>query len=257
VIGNMVINADQAMPDGGLILIGAENVSVSPQDNLPLDAGAYVRITIEDHGRGIDEGTLPKVFDPYFTTKSEGSGLGLAAAYSIVKSHGGHITVESEPGAGATFHVFLPASDRKTHPRARSEETVMSGCGRILIMDDEEQIRDLAAELLHLLGYEVDTASDGDEAIELFRSAKAAGRPHDAVILDVTVPGGMGGREVIGRLMECDRDVKAIVSSGYSQDPIMADYQRYGFRGVIPKPYNARQLSEVLSRAIGSEGKKN
>lgn len=257
VIGNMVINADQAMPDGGLILIGAENVSVSPLDNLPLETGPYVRISIEDHGQGIDDGILPKVFDPYFTTKSEGSGLGLAAAYSIVKSHGGHITVESEPGAGATFHVYLPASDRKTHPRTRSEETVMSGCGRILIMDDEEQIRDLASELLHLLGYEVDTASDGDEAIELFRSAKAAGRPHDAVILDMTVPGGMGGREVIGRLVECDRDVKAIVSSGYSHDPIMADYQRYGFRGVIPKPYNARQLSEVLSRVIGSEGKKN
>lgn len=250
VIGNMVINADQAMPDGGLILIGAENVSVSPQQNLPLEPGHYVRISIEDHGQGIDERILPKVFDPYFTTKSEGSGLGLATAYSIVKGHGGHITVESELGMGTTFHLFLPASDRATFPRMSTEERVMSGSGKILIMDDEDQIRDLAGELLHLLGYEVDTARDGEEAIDLFKSAKASGKVYDAVILDVTVPGGMGGREVIRHLRAIDGNVKAIVSSGYSHDPIMADYERYGFSGVIPKPYNARQLSEILSKVI-------
>lgn len=253
VIGNMVINADQAMPDGGTILIRAENVSISPDRNLPLEPGRYVRISIEDHGVGIDRRLLPKVFDPYFTTKSEGSGLGLAAAYSIVKSHGGHITAESEIGVGSKFHVFLPASDRETLPQGGSEERVVSGSGRILIMDDEEQIRDLAGELLCLLGYEVDTARDGEEAIELLRSAKAAGRLYDAAILDVTIPGGMGGREVIRRLAAIDPDIKGIVSSGYSHDPIMADYERYGFTGVIPKPYNARRLSEILRTVIGKD----
>ncbi|MDQ7782749.1 MAG: PAS domain S-box protein [Desulfomonilaceae bacterium] len=253
VIANLVINADQAMPDGGIIHITALNLDVVPEDGLPLQRGRYVRISVKDQGTGIPREILPKVFDPYFTTKSEGSGLGLATAYSIVKSHGGLITVESKPGFGTTFHVYVPAAEDCPVENRDTEEKVGSGSGRILLMDDEEAIRDLAGELLGMLGYEVVTAQDGAAAIELYRSAKDALRPFDAVILDMTVPGGMGGKDAIKRLIEIDPDVKAIVSSGYSNDPVMSRYQDHGFSGMVAKPYTALELNLTLKKVLSAD----
>ncbi|MCA1961824.1 MAG: PAS domain S-box protein, partial [Desulfomonile sp.] len=250
VLGNIIINADQAMSQGGSIDVRARNVEVTAQSGQPLPPGKYIQISITDHGVGIPAEVLPNIFDPYFTTKSEGSGLGLATAYSIMKGHGGRIIVESEEGKGSTFHIYLPASVKTLKPRRDSESRAMSGSGRILVMDDEQPIRDLAEEILEMLGYDVVTASDGSQAVELYRLEKDSDRPFDAIILDLTVPGGMGGREAIEQLRRMDPDIKAIVSSGYSSDPIMADYQRYGFSGVIPKPYGAQQLSEVLNSVI-------
>lgn len=250
VLGNIVINADQAMPQGGSIHVTARNVDVTAQSGLPLPPGKYIQISISDYGVGIPAEILPNIFDPYFTTKSEGSGLGLATAYSIMKGHGGRLTVESEVDKGSMFHIYLPASPKKLKPRQDSEYQALSGCGRILVMDDEQPIRDLAGELLEMLGYDVVTAADGSQAVELYRLEKDSDRPFDVIILDLTVPGGMGGREAIEQLRRLDPDIKAIVSSGYSNDPIMADYERYGFSGVIPKPYGAQQLSEVLNSVI-------
>ncbi|MFH1116147.1 MAG: PAS domain S-box protein [Pseudomonadota bacterium] len=254
VIGNLILNADQAMADGGIIRVAALNLDVSPGDGLPLSPGPYIRISVEDHGTGIPREILPKVFDPYFTTKSQGSGLGLATAYSIVKSHGGLITVESEPDKGTTFHVYVPAAAHPPEEYRDVEERIRPGSGRILLMDDEEAIRNLAGELLEMLGYEVVTAQDGAAAIDIFLSAKESSRPFDAVILDMTVPGGMGGKEAIKRLMEIDPEVKAIVSSGYSNDPVMAHYKDHGFSGMVAKPYTARDLSNTLRRVLNTDG---
>ncbi|MFC1834402.1 PAS domain S-box protein, partial [Thermodesulfobacteriota bacterium] len=254
VIGNLVMNADHAMPQGGIINVEIESAVVGPEDRLPLEAGQYVRISVRDQGEGIPEDKIPNIFDPYFTTKDGGSGLGLAAAYSIVKSHDGLITVDSERGVGTSFHVYLPASDREIQPRETMETDAMTGSAKILLMDDEDAIRDLAQEMLSLLGYEIDTAKDGTEATEIFAKAKESERPFDAVILDLTVPGGMGGRRTMELLLDMDPNVKAIVSSGYSNDPIMADYGRYGFSGVIPKPYNVQQLTAVLRKVIAGDG---
>jgi PAS domain S-box-containing protein len=251
-IGNIATNADQAMPAGGVILVSAENLRIEGDEGISLDRGDYVRICIEDRGVGMDEETLHKVFDPYFTSKPAAGGLGLTTAFSIVKNHDGLISLESRPGVGTKVNIYLPAMKVPAEePVALSsaEETVPGG-GRILVMDDEEPIRELAKELLVMLGFEVETARDGLEAIKLFSEAKQSSRRFDAVILDLTVPGGMGGKETMERLVRIDPDVGAIVSSGYSNDPIMANFREYGFSGVIPKPYNAAQISEALRQVI-------
>jgi PAS domain S-box-containing protein len=250
VFGNLIINADHAMPMGGVIQVRAENLPVAADEGLPLQDGEYVKVSIKDNGVGIPKEVLPNIFDPYFTTKSRGSGLGLATAYSIAKSHDGILTVESEPGRGTTFYLYLPASASEVKARPDSEDQLLMGSGRVLFMDDEETIRDLAGDLLTRLGYEVETAKNGAEAVDLYRQRKESNRPFDVVMLDLTVPGAMGGKEAMRRLMEIDPQIKAIVSSGYSNDPIMADYLSYGFSGVIPKPYNAQQLSEVLHQVM-------
>ncbi len=249
-IGNIAINADQAMPGGGVILVAAENLCVEGDEGIPLEPGDYVRICIEDRGVGMDEETLRNVFDPYFTSKSTASGLGLTTAFSIVKNHDGLISLESSPGIGTKVYVYLPALRAIVEEPAVPAvgEEAVAGVGKILLMDDEEPIRELAKELLVMLGFEVDTARDGLEAIALYSEAKQSQRPFDAVILDLTVPGGMGGKETIERLSQMDPEVKAIVSSGYSNDPIMANYKEYGFSGVIPKPYNAAQISDALQQ---------
>jgi two-component system, cell cycle sensor histidine kinase and response regulator CckA len=253
VIYNLVINAQHAMPNGGIIDVSAQNAAVSVEDGLPLGSGHYVRITVRDYGVGIPKSIVAKIFDPYFTTKNRGSGLGLATSFSIVKNHGGLITVDSEEGVGTAFHVFLPASRHMRLPQEQRDDRLLKGRGRVLLMDDEPFIRDLAGEMLSLLGYEVILASDGSEALALYRAALHSSRPVDAVIMDLTVPGGMGGSETIQRLREIDPAVKAIVSSGYSNDPIMADYERYGFRGVVAKPYSIQELSETLTRVVCKE----
>ena len=249
VISNLIINAEQAMPDGGEINVRLENVSIS-SDELPLKEGKYLKLSIQDHGIGIPAEILPKIFDPYFTTKQKGSGLGLASAYSIVKSHDGLITVESEPGIGTVFYVYLPVSDKAVAGHKDSERWVVAGEGKILLMDDEEMIREMGREMLMLLGYDVDVAANGDEALVLYRMGKNSGYPYSAVILDLTVRGGTGGKETILKLLEIEPTIKAIVSSGYSNDPIMADYKKYGFSGVVVKPYSAEELSRTLEMVI-------
>jgi len=252
VISNLIINAEQAMPGGGVITVRVENISVSDADGIALKDGKYLKLSIQDRGVGIPAKILPKIFDPYFTTKRKGSGLGLAAAYSIMKSHNGLITVESEPGIGTTFHIYIPASERAVpQPEYRdSNRGIIVGEGNILLMDDEGPIREMTREMLTLLGYDVDTARDGEEAVELYRLAKNSDDPYNAVILDLTVPGGMGGMETLLKLAEIDSNVKAIVSSGYSSDPIMSDYKKYGFSGMVAKPYTAEELSRILNAVL-------
>jgi len=251
VIQNLVKNADQAMPDGGTITILAENTEIDPKDSLPLQNGNYVKITIRDLGVGIMKKHLAKVFDPFFSTKQEGSGLGLAVAYSIIKKHDGLIMVESEPGHGTTFQIFLPASAEPVPSREPAKTDPSISGGRILIMDDEAAVLKVASSMLEIMGYKCAVASNGSDAVSLYRQAKNAGRPFDAVILDLTVPGGMGGRETLQQLKEIDPDVRSIVSSGYANDPIMADSADYGFMGVVEKPYDMRQLGDALRKLLG------
>lgn len=250
VIHNLVINAVQAMPKGGTIQVQASKYVLKGNHSLPLKNGNYVRIAIRDSGCGIPTQNLQKIFDPYFTTKETGSGLGLATSYAVIRKHDGLITVKSKEGVGSNFYVYLPASTNVPTPSEAKTEKLVSGHGRILIMDDEEVIRELAGELLESLGYEVKLAWDGSQAVLLYQEAMAAGKPFHVVIMDLTVPGGMGGKETIKKLRELDPSVKAIVSSGYSNDPIMADFERYGFLGVLPKPYTVGTLSELLKKLI-------
>jgi PAS domain S-box-containing protein len=250
VINNLVINADQAMPDGGSVRVSVENVTVGSDDGLPLEPGEYLRLSIRDTGPGIPEEDLPKIFDPYFTTKEKGSGLGLTTSYSIIKNHGGFITVESDLGQGAAFHIYLPASDAQVDHDPESGGISPVGGAKILVMDDEESIRETSSQMLTMIGFEVETAEDGDRAIELYQAAMEASDPFDAVIMDLTIPGGTGGIEAIHRLRELHPEVKAIVSSGYSNDPIMSEYEKHGFNGVVTKPYTARELVKTLTRIL-------
>lgn len=250
VIQNVVKNADQAMPDGGIVTIRAENKTISREDALPLNDGRYVMISIEDTGIGIMKEHIPKVFDPYFSTKNAGSGLGLASAYSIIKNHGGLITVDSRLGKGTTFHIYLPVSEESPDLPKGSKEEFLSGGGRVLIMDDEKSVIQVAVEMLKFMGFAAEAAKDGSEAITLYKKAHKENRPFDAVILDLTIPGGMGGKETIKKLLEIDPHIKAIVSSGYANDPIMADFASFGFKDVIAKPYKIQELNDVLLKVL-------
>lgn len=254
VINNLVINARQAMPQGGIIKIGAENIIVEENDNLPLKEGEYIKVSVQDQGVGIPKECLRNIFDPYFTTKKTGSGLGLAITYSIVKKHGGHITAESEVGVGTTFCFYIPALKREIFTvEDYEEERILSGEGRILLMDDQQSVREMVGEMLNCIGYEVEFAEEGDEAIELYKKEKALGNSFDAVILDLTLPTSIGGDEVLKKLLQIDPKVKAIASSGYSTDPVMSEFKNYGFLGKVSKPYGIRELSEVLHKALNGE----
>ena len=250
VFNNLIINADQAMPNGGILKVKAGNLIVTDDKAMQLPAGDYIRITFTDQGEGIPPENLVKIFDPYFTTKKGGSGLGLATAYSIIKNHNGKIEVESTPGAGSTFTIYLPAYKVQMPSPAESCKPEISGSGRILVMDDDDVVREIASDMISSLGYDVVTVSDGNEALQKYREAREAQAAFDVVIMDLTVPGGLGGKETIVRLREVDPQVKAIVSSGYSNDPIMSRYQAFGFRGVVAKPYSLAELSRVLKQVI-------
>ncbi len=253
VLQNLVINAVHAMPEGGTIRLAARNITVNPGD-LPLRPGTCVLITVQDHGQGIPPKHLAKIFDPYFTTKQSGSGLGLAVVYSIITNHAGHITVESELGKGTTFSIYLPSTGKRplAEKPAEARASLAKGQGKILVMDDEELIRNVSTAMLKQLGYEPHTADNGEEAITLYLQAQKEGHPFDLVIMDLTVPGGMGGKETIARLRQLDPQVKALVSSGYADDPIMANFSEYGFCGVAPKPFGLQDLSKLLQMILNS-----
>ena len=248
VIDNMVINAVQAMPTGGAIEILARNVSLASAAIPTLAAGPYVRITIRDGGEGIPPALLPRVFDPFFTTKKTGNGLGLATTYSIVKRHDGTILVESQPGEGTTFTVFLPASPTLAAEPVPRQEVSHRGKGWILVMDDEQSILDITTRFLSSLGYQVLTASDGQEAIDVFSRASKSDHEVVAVVLDLTVPGGLGGKEAAAVIRKHNPSVPIFVASGYSQDPIMAAPQDHGFTDSLCKPFSRVELSALLAR---------
>lgn len=253
VFHNLVINADQAMPDGGIITIHADNFVVEGQELEPLKPGRYVRISVVDQGTGITNDHFQKVFDPYFTTKEKGTGLGLAIVYSIIKKHKGHIDLSSQYGKGTTFIVYLPASDQPVSAADEQAQSVAEGSGKILIMDDMPEIRETVQLMLGHLGYEVSTAADGREAVDCYTKAFEDNDPFDLVIMDLTVPGKMGGMEALKLLQEIDPDVRAIVSSGYSNDPVLSDYRRYGFRGAVIKPYRLNDLVKSLRDAMSRD----
>ena len=251
---NLLINAAQAMANGGEATVRGANESLDADNPHRLPLGDYIRITIEDHGCGISRENLARIFDPYFTTKSQGSGLGLASVYSIVKRHGGTVGISSTLGEGSSFDIHLPASPGKRPEGAAVKVTAeLPAGGRILIMDDEDFIRAIATEILQYKGYEVASCADGREAVDLYRSARQCNVPYAAVILDLTIPGGMGGKEAAALILELDPDAVLIVSSGYSNDTVIANYQNYGFSGSISKPFDADTLARELERLIAGK----
>jgi len=250
VIHNVVLNAMQAMPGGGTVQVRAENVMLAAGVPFPLPEGQYVKITVQDSGCGISKEVLANIFDPYFTTKPEGSGLGLTTAYAIVLKHEGYITIASEVGVGTTVVIYLPASQKAVVSAQPHSPILLSGSGKILAMDDEEMIRNVLRQLLESLGYTVECVQDGTEAVAVYQRAQAAGQPFDVVILDYTIPGGMGGLETLAHLRAIDPQVTALISSGYANNPVMADWAYYGFSGVVAKPYIIAQLQEALHHVL-------
>ncbi|MFI5304249.1 MAG: PAS domain-containing protein [Nitrospiria bacterium] len=252
VIQNLIINAKQAMPLGGTIRIEAKNLSIGEQasQDTGLRKGNYLSISVQDHGTGIPKENLSKIFDPYFTTKTKGSGLGLSITHSIIKRHQGIITAESNPTDGTTFLIYLPASPQVRVLQEDMEEAVTHGKGRVLVMDDEESVLKIAGKILIHLGYDADLVKNGTEAVKLFKIAKESGRPFDVVLTDLTVPGDLGGVETLFRLREIDPQVKVIVSSGYSNDPAMADFKSIGFTDCLKKPYREFEVNQTVKRVL-------
>ena len=240
----------QAMPKGGRLWVTARNVTIEKGDpRTALQPGNYVEVAVKDEGVGIPPDIIASVFDPYYTTREGGTGLGLFSVYSIIGRHGGWITVESEVEQGTTFTFCLPAAAAEVEVITSGD--IQKGSGRVLIMDDDDTICLGMTALLGELGYEVETTADGEEAIERYGEALKSDQPFDAVILDLTVPGGMGGAETIERLKALDPRVRAVVSSGYSTDPIMANYQEYGFKAALPKPFQPAELSRAMDQVFG------
>lgn len=254
-IGNLVLNADQAMSGGGEITLRASNLTASEGSRLPLAPGPYVRIAVSDRGPGIPVEQRARVFDPYVTTKANGTGLGLTSVHAIVSRHGGHVEIEDDGHPGATVAVYIPAC-----PGSRVESVVVppsrtpGANGRILVMDDEADLRRLYTDVLSELGYEVETVADGEAAVRAFQTARASGRPFSCVVMDLTVPGGMGGREAVARLRALDPDVRAIVASGYSIDDALAGYTQAGFVAALTKPFTISALEQTLARVLGEPG---
>jgi nitrogen-specific signal transduction histidine kinase/CheY-like chemotaxis protein len=240
VVHNLVLNAVQAMPQGGRITLRAGNIAALPGGD------SFVKISVTDTGVGIPEQYLPRIFDPYFTTKQQGSGLGLATCHSIIHKHGGKIWAESAFGKGTTFCIELPTTATGDKEESKAPMEAIRGSGRVLIMDDEEQVRLVAQAMLEDLGYTVECAKDGSEAVEVYRNGREDGTPFDVIIMDLTIPGGIGGKEAITELLRLDPNAKVVVSSGYSDDPVVANYKEYGFCAVLSKPYRLQEMSLVL-----------
>jgi signal transduction histidine kinase/ActR/RegA family two-component response regulator len=253
-ISNLAINAVQAMAGGGVLKVSLANMRLGEGDEPGLSAGYYNRIEMQDQGPGIADECIGKIFDPYFTTKESGSGLGLAICYSIVKRHGGGIQVASTPGKGSVFTILLPASAERSVAPEVAVKGVMAGGGRILVMDDEESVRKVVARMLERLGYRVSLVNDGARAVAAHREALAAKEPFAAIILDLTIPAGMGGKEAARRILELDPGAKIIVSSGYDNDPVMSNHADHGFKGVIPKPFDLEELSATVGKVVAAAG---
>ena len=253
VITNLVINAKQAMPDGGQLQVSVRNLKIDAENPFLIPPGRYVEIVVSDTGIGIPKEYLSKIFDPYFTTKKEGTGLGLAVSYSIIKKHGGHIRVKSQEGKGTTFYIYLPALEEKGARGKRSQGKVVTGRGRILVMDDEKIIRSTFRESLEFLGYEVVTVAHGEAAVQEVAKSIMMKQPFDLAILDLTIPGGAGGKEVLREIRQLDPEIKAIVASGYADDPAFEDYRLFGFQAAIKKPFTIQELSAVLQKVLKHE----
>jgi len=249
VLNNLLINAVQAMPDGGTVRIRARNVDGIPALSEP---GRFVAVEVRDEGVGIPRKDLPRIFDPYFSTKERGSGLGLATSYSIVSRHDGLLTVDSEPGRGTTFTIYLPESAESPAAAAERRPSERFDGARVLVMDDDDAVRTVLREMLESLGCEVRLSADGEEALACYRRARERGEPFDATILDLTVPGGMGGEETLRRLRRIDPAVRAIVASGYANAPIVANYREYGFRAILNKPFERADIADALRGLLGA-----
>jgi signal transduction histidine kinase/CheY-like chemotaxis protein len=254
VINNLIINAIQAMGGDGKIDITAKNRVIGPIEKrrYPLSPGCYVAIAIKDYGTGIPEELLQKIFDPYFTTKKDGSGLGLSTVYSIIKNHSGHVEVDSQLGQGATFTLFFPISEGKSMEIENVPLLSGFGEGKILLMDDDAQVLRVTEKLLSRLGYQVHCSRDGAQAFDLFTRAMDEGSPFDLLILDLTIQGGLGGKATMEAIRQLDTSVMAIVASGYSENPVMAEYQKYGFNAVVKKPFQIDELTRIIHTLIRS-----
>jgi len=256
VIRNLVLNAREAMPEGGVVTVQAANVVLGPRDRPSLPAGQYVRLSIADQGAGIAQEVLPKIFDPYFSTKhrgpQKGMGLGLTICHAVVQKHGGAIDVESLAGAGTTFQVYLPATQKLSGADIAPAPAGMAMAGQVLVMDDDAVVRKVVGLALQRMGHEVELTADGESAVESYLKAKNLGRPFDVVILDLMVPAGMGGKETIQALLLIDPSVKAVLMSGYGEDPVVLEHERYGFKGALPKPFDHEKLQEILCRVMGA-----
>ena len=261
VVNNLIINANQAMPDGGDIRIRMRNLQVRHSEVPALKLGDYICIEVRDQGIGISPQNLKKIFNPYFTTKTKGNGLGLASSYSIITMHKGTITAESSVGKGSIFRVYLPKSmqtalAKSNQVEAEKEDLVSEGIhrgkGRILVMDDMEAMMIVAGEILTVLGYDVEYSTNGNEAIKAYKAAKNAGNPFDACVFDLTVTGGMGGEEAANILIDYDPNLVAIASSGYTTSDVMSNYKNSAFKAVLPKPYRIKEMSDVLHELLNS-----
>lgn len=250
VIQNVILNAREAMPDGGNVTISCRN-STKPASDISIGKNS-VCVVITDNGPGIQPDVIDKLFDPYFTTKSKGTGLGLSICHSIITQHGGSMTVTSEPGAGSKFTIMLPASGTREIKEVQEDSMPkVSGIGkRILLMDDEEMVGAIAREMLQQMDYEVEVVKDGQAAVESYRKAMEEGRRFDLVIMDLTIPGGMGGKEAVQHIRALDRDARVMVASGYSNDPVMASYGKYGFCGAVVKPFLLQELAHSVQSAL-------
>jgi PAS domain S-box-containing protein len=257
VFSNLAINAKQAMPNGGHFNIHLQNFDNSDEQLPDLEAGNYIHVKVRDEGEGIPPEHLNRIFDPYFSTKQTGRGLGLATAYSIISKHNGVIYVSSEPGRGTTFDLYLPASHvtamlKESRPEKRATHISGKRKIRVLMMDDDEMVLAIVSGMLATIDCTVVTAENGKKALELFRQSQLSGQPFDLLILDLTVPGGGGGKETIKQILQLDPNAKAVVSSGYTDDPVMAHYADYGFKGVVPKPYVYSQLIDTVTSVLES-----
>lgn len=250
VFSNLTLNADYSMPDGGCLEVFATNVTLRSQQITGVEAGEYVKVMFKDNGQGIGETALPRIFEPYFSTKPSGNGLGLATSYSIIQKHNGHIEVSSQPELGTTFTIFLPAiSNEKSESRRNGLPSVpqQQWISRVLVLDDEVMILEVLTQMLSTIGATSEAHRTTNRVVEAYRREFEAGTPFDVVILDLTIPGGPGGRDAARRILEIDPDATVICTTGYTDDPIMVDHQKYGFRGVIPKPYQLEELRAVIA----------
>ncbi|MCP4023641.1 MAG: response regulator, partial [Desulfobacteraceae bacterium] len=251
VISNVVSNARYAMPDGGHLYISLQNIILTENEQDPLKPGEYIKISIRDEGVGILPEHLDKIFDPYFSTKQTGSGMGLAASYSILQKHNGLITAASLVDHGATFSIFLPTVPEDELAESDvAEDKPCIDSAKILIMDDDNQVRNIAEKIIKKFGFEVGLASEGLQAVEMYEQALKTDAPFDLVLMDLTIPGGMGGKEAVQKVLSIDRKAKVIVISGYSNDPVLANFEEYGFKGMLEKPFKIEELKKIIEKTL-------